>query len=114
MPGQHPGSNRNARQEPEPPAGSEPAAGVPQPVRWVAAALATVALGAGAALAVGACGEDREGSVENIGGGTTGTGATTGGAVATGATTGATTETGATTGATTETSPATTGSMKPE
>ncbi len=61
----------------------------------------TVALGASAALALAACGEDREGSVENIGGGTTGTGGTTGATVPTGATTAPTTETGATTGATT-------------
>jgi hypothetical protein len=61
---------------------------------------------------VGACGEDREGSVENIGGGTTGTGATTGATVATGATTAPTTETGATTGATT--SPGTTGTTEAE
>jgi len=42
----------------------------------VAVALTTAALGVAAALAIGACGEDREGSVENIGGDTTGTTAT--------------------------------------
>lgn len=72
--------------------------------RRTVVALVAAALGAGAAVVVGACGEDREGSVENIGGGTTGTGATAGattGATTAGATTGGTT-TGATTDATTE------------
>jgi hypothetical protein len=68
----------------------------------IAAGLATAALGAGAALALGACGEDREGSVENIGPGTTGTGAVTG--VTTGEVT-----TGATTGTEAVTAPPTTG-----
>ncbi len=74
--------------------------GFPNMGRRVAAGLATAALGAGAALALGACGEDREGSVEQIGPGTTGTGAVTGvttGGETTGATTDATTDTGSVT-----------------
>lgn len=75
--------------------------------RRIAAGLATAALGAGAALALGACGEDREGSVENIGPGTTGTGAVTG-ATTGGATTGGATTGGATTGTDTVTGTTTT------
>ncbi len=71
----------------------------------IAATLAAGALGAGAALAVGACGEDREGgSVENIGGAMTGT---TPGTTATEATTGP-----ETTGE--STAPETTGSTEAE
>ena len=58
------------------------------------------ALGAGASVAIGACGEDREGDVQ-IEGGTTGTGgASTGGATTGGTTTGGATTGGATTGTT--------------
>jgi hypothetical protein len=66
---------------------------------------ASLVLGAGASLAVGACGEDRDGSVEVEEGTTGGTG-TTGGATTGGATTGGETGTGTTgTGSTTGTTP---------
>jgi hypothetical protein len=73
----------------------------------IAAGLVSAALGAGAAIALGACGEDREGSVEQIGPGTTGTGAVTG-VTTGGVTTGGVTTGGATTGTEAVTDTATT------
>ena len=77
-----------------------------------AAALVTAALGASAALAIGACGEDREGSVENIGGGTTGTTATGATTSTAPTTTGGETTGGETTGG--STTPDTTGTTDGE
>lgn len=88
-------------------------------VARAAAGIAALVLGAGAALGVAACGEDREGSVENIGGATTGTAATTRTAATTGGTVGTTPSTtgGVTTGTGTtgtNTSPSTTGTTGSE
>jgi hypothetical protein len=76
------------------PDGSRPLSLARRAVRGVAASLAALALGMGAATGLAACGEDREGgSVEQIGPDTTGatTGAVTGGTTTGGVTTGGTT-----------------------